>query len=665
MSEGNKNSPLFKAALEGSAQALLSKAGFENKNKELDMLSKSVPHALEMLLEPILDNGSRGEETAMHLLSMLMKTPETPNSHLQRYSKSESLEAIPQFSLILLELLKAFFNPDDAHDKKAIEELNIIFKELNVEILGIQKFSLSLKNPIPDPIQKKIEEQIKKRFGRMRDILKRLNTLLGRIKAERLKTALMMLENEFEDPKQFFERLAIGFVFSGAGLIADPVVEIFGKSRKEMPSNKKLGNEVHEILQERYRGRLSTPTSIITAPVNKKYIKDYILQDNQVYWSQKNSEELSRLAWKESDGTLIALVFARYDEYFFRKFVGEGFIHKNIYSMYREDTLDLLKSVVYEIKPVRSAFFGVIQELQYRHSFNMAHAAMMDLFESIGNKKFLLKLLPKIKYFSSSNPYVFSGDGMLWSGYLTPFSVEDKNGRYVAVPFSVTLLPGLLLYILLKSPALERLILLAPPLAEKFRDRIENEANKLAKAVQTVYYGLLATLAAGVFVILFVALGEFLIPLIGIEGVLIGGAEVLRRLISLVPMPALTHLGLAPSPGTRGASAINQTNYAQAVVDSLHEVATKLDLLVEVQPQFVGDKLFIKFKETNRNDRPESTERDETIYVDLTFSNIVISSFPVKGISLLEYLLNLSNAIASYALIQSIFDSDMKSASQV
>lgn len=650
MSGADASSALFKQALAGTAQALLKHAGPALSLSAYNLLQKGLPYTLEILLSPIAQRGAQGEATAKQLLALLNKQAANNPGFSPPQDYSESIDGLTKLSPNLVSILSAFFPENDVASNK---EVSSVFKEMSAELLSLQglvqgQVSANLSGvprKIPSDIANKLVKDFEKRIGKIRGILGRLKSLMDKVKAPRLNMAFDLMEAELIS-QELRVRVVCAIGFALPGLIYNVVQTVFGDKGEELPSTKSIGNEVHTVLQQKYRNWL--PKVPEPTPVEEKYI----VQDNRVYWTQTNSEELSKLAWARKDGTLLALVFARYNEEVFRKYLGKGVIYKEIWSMYREDTLDLIHSSVYEIKPVRSAFAGVLQEFQYRHSFNIANGALQDLKEFNDFRNISSKITNNIKKFTAPF-FVFPGEGLMWSNHLGPFNVQDEGKKSpvrVVFPFTVKQLKGLVLYITVTSPNLKILLALVPDLAKKFNDEIQRLAKKYAEQLEQVYVFIENVIMAAIIAVLFVILIEMLLPLLSGEAILIGGAAALRQLLSLVPLGAFSELGLLPDNVPVGVS----VDPVQAIINGIQQAAAQLQMSVKDPPHWVGDFLYVQFEPAEGiNDSAASSVAYDT-GIDMTIATVVFRGLPINSLPLLEYLLKLAHTIAGFALLHGI-----------
>ena len=656
----------IQAAAEGVLRAAMAKASFTTPPELFDAAASS----LKKILAPIAENGDAGVARVQGLLDMAVSHLGA-TSNIAAGARAQSADAVARLPLTLLNLLSMHFDANDPAAKKDLEELAGLFKEINIAWRALFATpGIAAMAGGPGSLRDKLKiiramVELAKRLKILEVLRKRLELLIGNLKAPRFKKVLKDLEIEigvsgmFEDAlaklmiagtpgvRSLENRVLQALAFSAAGVASDVFQTVFGKDSSEQGSNIDIGNQVDDALQLAYRRQ-----RFLTA-VGLQKSAGYVLQDNLVYESPETFLDLVKLAIQKSDGSLRALVFARWPDSMIDKVFSMS-PFTPVWSIYREDTFDLLSADIYEIKPLRSTYIGILQEFQYRYSFNLVHAAMQDLFALTDSVPLLKKsFFSKIGYFSVTD-YAKPGGAAPWSGCLNTFRVNTKSGGggegRMVVPFTVPQFEGLVLYITIKSPALERLLLLSPLAKKAVQDAMEKLARRYAKGVEQVYDIALAAilaLSAVVVLIMLCLLIEILLPAAAIEALMIGGTVALRRLIMLAPAAMLADFGLMPARG-------NPSDPASAIIDALKAMTSNLKMEAAFPPQFAGDKILLKFKKT---DSPAGDmEGSGYGYFDLTLANVHIVDLPAEAVPLVKYLHSLGLAIAAGAFIQSIAD---------
>lgn len=333
--------------------------------------------------------------------------------------------------------------------------------------------------------------------GAQKSIIKQLNKWIGRIKGWggiAKKTSAVADEIAFELQFRYPVRLAVASVLSvGAHLLVGE-------------------NELENDIKELTRGRPSSTG--LGADIHRRYQKDYrqarlvdlIEQDDLVYGLGIQSfqgRKLGDVAFSSSHLELAGMYVARQSlKPIDLALSGAPPAEKMLNWSMRDDNANFTDECLFEIKPVRGAWLGVVQEMYYRSSFNMWMAIFQD-FSS------LPVALAKIFGTSAASQHIMCeklrpGVAADWpEANAARRGVQRfvKNGRVFAVMgASVDALPGLLLYWIFDIP-----IAALKLIYDTLRDTFNKLANKVQAIVIEVYTWVTAIAIATVAVLLLVA----------------------------------------------------------------------------------------------------------------------------------------------------------------
>jgi hypothetical protein len=335
------------------------------------------------------------------------------------------------------------------------------------------------------------------------------------------RTLAVAKEIEFELQFRFSVRLGVAAVLSAGGAALYGSKEMLGDIDDVLlasPSGMGLGTAVHSRLQRDYRARRAF---------------DVIEQDDRVYGLGQSSltvgTPLKEAAMQPGRDELLAIYIARQTLKALNGPLPEGVTPASRlarlagWSM-RDDNTNVTEARIFEIKPVRGAWLGVIQEMYYRCAVNLWIAIFQDL-DSI--KGAIRKLTGKdIKKLVFAMDHLHAGTSADWPEVNTArggaLSVYARGTDYTIMVTMVDALPGLVLYWNFDLP-LAALKLLYDTL----RDLFNALANKIRRWVIEVYTWIIAIVIASVAVLLLVEAG--------IVGVIEAVIAALARLGSLAP----------------------------------------------------------------------------------------------------------------------------------
>jgi hypothetical protein len=354
-----------------------------------------------------------------------------------------------------------------------------------------------------------------------------------------LPTNLTAFQKDLKDEVLFSLpiRLAVAAVFSAGGhlLIGEKeLAQDVTQLVRGTPSNKSLGQDIHAYYQKRYRTLRLT---------------DLIEQDDFVYGTPIRSTSGIRLATAASNyaatyGELLIMYAARQSlQPIDRALQGAPAVAQMLNWSIRDDNTNFTDARIFEIKPVRSAFTGVIQEFYYRNAFNLMAAANKD-FDS-ASAPALAALATALGVSLSGRPVVqcerlYPGFPVNWpelmtsSGSCRPFPFQGRT--YAVMATLIDSLPGVVMYWIFDFP-ISGLILI-------FND-LRNFLNKSGKQIADAAVEVIVWVTG-------IALGVAAVALL--LAIILGGEiEIPAILPQLTPL--LSPLGPQLSPVLNGLSA--------------------------------------------------------------------------------------------------------------
>ncbi|MFD9463131.1 hypothetical protein [Streptomyces sp. NPDC060027] len=426
---------------------------------------------------------------------------------------------------------------------------------------------------------------------------------------ENTKRVMREIDTELLGPLE--KRLAVAALLSIGGKGMTSVRDL--RSLTGLPSASKAGMEVHERLQAEYRR--TRPTRLI-------------VQESIVYRSGKGTS-LKR-AYKNDD-TLMALWWAR-DSYLLktRKALRKSPIPSVDESSLRDDNLDLGipplpgSGTIWEIKPIRGAPAGVVQEFAYRTLFNMAVAILKDLprFHAV-----LRAPRRKPVYFSCE--HVEMGTLAGWPEVAHEVLVLSRSaaegGARTILVTMVSALPGLVLYVRFDLPAylvaaLAREVAKALDKASKELEGKVRTALAWAAVVATVCVAVLAAFAA-------VYAAALAAEAAAVEALLAAGAGVLARLGAQLPQ-ILESL--------------------RRVVDQVTPLVQEFGLTMEPARDPAAGTLRLRFRAR------DGVTPDQLPTTDATVGPLHFENCPLTVLASLEDALAVAQSLACIALYRTI-----------
>jgi hypothetical protein len=257
-------------------------------------------------------------------------------------------------------------------------------------------------------------------------------------------------------------------------------------------STMQVGNIVHPVLQQRYRER---------------YLPNLIVADRQVSGgAQKfNLAPLSEAATM-GPPSLGALYLA--------------WLNTRWVSSRRSDLTDMSRRVNWEIKPMLQAPLGVLQEAWYRCSYNWT------AYNMAATNPALRGLLPML---DPGPPWEPSLQRMISLGAV-------RGVPSAAVPYSTSLLPGLLLYAVVSGPTMIDMAILAALILQLIEKEMKRRLQQVEAAVAVVLRGLAVVVEA-----IAAAVAEYLEAVL-VAIVILGLAA---ALVFLAPPAVVTGLAVA------------------------------------------------------------------------------------------------------------------------
>jgi hypothetical protein len=551
----------------------------------------------------------------------------------------------PPWPEIIADLMVELAEHVAANDVDLRREARAALRELGEELTGLRALAVTAPggNGLPNEIVTRVTREIAKRAAKLIKIMRRLDNLFGKIAAPRFRLALKLLKAELLGPAQ--HRAIIGALMSVPGFLADLAMEV-RPGAKEAPSSRSLGNEAHEHLQREYRNHWTSPKFV--DPTSNPFVRGAVVQDGLAYYFSIVGVPLARAAKSRRDGSLYALLFARLPERVVRQFVGDETMD-NVWSMYREDVLDMRTGEVWEIKPMRSTALGVYQELQYRHSFNLVNAMLLDVRDMItAGGSVAGKLGKRAKFltglqFSREAPLI-GGLDLNWMPIKRAFVVGRKSGRpLLAVPMTVPQLPGLLLYVLLRVPT-AALAVLAGVLAKQIADLLEKLARDYAKRVEYVLYVLVEAIKGALMGLAFLAIA-FLFWYALAGGAAAEALVVLGRLImQFAPaLGAVTAVpALLPGAGDSGAPGGGAASGPRSLLQQLMEFARAEKLELLAPPTVVGDELVVQLAPVKQEGRGQGMP-----VIDIAVTNVRVCGLPASARPIVDALAQIAAAVGA------------------
>jgi hypothetical protein len=318
-----------------------------------------------------------------------------------------------------------------------------------------------------------------------------------------LPTRTLAVAKEIEDELmfRFSVRLGVAAVISAGGAALYGSKEMMGDVEDLVlasPSGMGLGTAVHSRLQRDYRTRRAF---------------DVIEQDDRVYGLGQNAliigTPLKDAAMQPGRDELLALYIARQTLKVLNGPLPEGMTTTSKlariagWSM-RDDNTNITEARIFEIKPVRGAWLGVVQEMYYRSAFNLWVAIFQDL-DSL--KAAIKKLTGKdIKNLLFAIEHLYAGTPADWPEVNTSrggaLSVYARGTDYTIMVTMVDVLPGLVLYWNFDLP-----VAAVKLMYDTLRDLFNKLANKVRRWVIEVYTWIIAIVIAAAAVLLLVEAG--------------------------------------------------------------------------------------------------------------------------------------------------------------
>lgn len=313
------------------------------------------------------------------------------------------------------------------------------------------------------------------------------------------RTLIVAQEIDFELKFRFSVRLGVAAVLSAGGAALYGSKEMMGDVEELVlagGSNMGLGVAVHSRLQRDYRARRPF---------------DVIEQDDRVYGLGQSSlmigTPLKEAASRPGRDELLALYIARQSLKVLEGPIPEGTPASKLARMVgwsmRDDNTNITEARIFEIKPVRGAWLGVVQEMYYRSAFNLWIAIFQDL-QSI--KGALGKLAGRnIDALALAIDHLYPGTSADWPEVNTArggaLSVYARGTDYTIMVTQVDALPGLVLYWNVDLPVAALKLIY-----DILRDVFNALANKTRRWVIEVYTWIIAIAIAMAAVLLLLEL---------------------------------------------------------------------------------------------------------------------------------------------------------------
>lgn len=311
-------------------------------------------------------------------------------------------------------------------------------------------------------------------------------------------TAEEVLMIELEAKTLLPERLLIASPLSLGGMAATGSKEIYLGA----PSNRALGQQVHQTLQTEFR----------SAPTRFPHL---IVQEGKAYYSGRALPLLRAAVRSAVDGSLWALWLARSVS-----LVSASSAALAQDAELRDDNIDFNESSLWEIKPIRGAAPGVLQEFVYRSTYNLYVAVLKDFPGAAGTLALVAGHALASLLFTCHR--LFGGMEVAWPELATNRirAVKTATGQFVIVVYQVDPLPGLVLYLVVDLPVAS-IALFAKVLASLLNDlakKLQQAMRALAEAVAVALMFVVAALALFALIPSLVAAGveavAFLAPLL-------------------------------------------------------------------------------------------------------------------------------------------------------
>lgn len=217
-----------------------------------------------------------------------------------------------------------------------------------------------------------------------------------------------------------------------------------------MPSSRPIGNQVQEELRARYLDRASKRLTYKIVAERRVYTG--VSYPKGRHWHGIDAEgKIFDTAYKEllgGDLTLVALCMARLSP-------------RSLTGTLRDDLVDLGLAENWEIKPIGSAIAGVLQEVEYRMLFNFWATVFTEMGVPIN-----------INHLDAGRDW-----DVIFPGILAPVDL----GHSWAHPFCTDLLPGLVLYYVLKKDLNEEMAVIAAALTTALLDLLSRAAKEVRK----------------------------------------------------------------------------------------------------------------------------------------------------------------------------------------
>jgi hypothetical protein len=339
---------------------------------------------------------------------------------------------------------------------------------------------------------------------------------------------------------RFSVRLGVAAVLSLGGTVLYGTKELADDLKGIVlgeKSNRDLGNEVHSRLQLAYRAR--RPFELIE-------------QDDYVYGLGRVSiaagTRLEVAAREPGRDDLLALYIARQSLKAIDSVLPNSPIKRTSAMVgwsIRDDNTNLTTARVFEIKPVRAAWLGVVQEMYYRSAFNLWVAVLQDLEPVAGAVSKLFDLAPRRGAFAFPCDTLYAGTPADWpevnsaqGGVLT---VAGPWATYTVMVAQFDALPGLVLYWNFELPAAAlRLVY------DTLRSTLNSMVSTLRRWVIELYTWVVAILIATVAVLAALAAA-------------VAGAAAFEALLAI-----LARLGPLAGPAAAGVKAFREALNAAA-----------------------------------------------------------------------------------------------------
>ncbi len=442
-------------------------------------------------------------------------------------------------------------------------------------------------------------------------------------------TKRVAAEIEAELLGPFEVRLVVGLVLTTGGIAiygVDDLTELLrGQSPAAVPGGvpgspvtprnaaAQMGTEVHEVLQEEYR---SSPARALNV----------IVQESTVY-TRGTGQRLEQVALQ--DANLAALYLAR-DVYLLRirqaLSKNPSGLAEEVRNALRDDNLDLTMGAIWEIKPIRGAALGVVQEFTYRSFFNFYAALVQDVPS-------LRQILRPGKVSWATRDHVLPGTTALWGEVVAKPArhIRGRVGRYPTMSVllvTVDPLPGIVLYIRLDMPVALVYLLAA------FFNHVLNEIAKRAKQAAEI-----AMTAIAFAVIVVVAL----VVAAAIIFAIVEAAEVIVAVLAELVMT------LGPILAGLGVLWPRIQEIVQELIEAIAPLRQAFGLSVVGVNDSADGRICLRFSVK------DGTPDDAVPRASATFGWLRLENAPVQLLVALPGVLSIANVIAS-ALVRKRLD---------